>query len=186
MTTVASEKKWKCEGAHRAGPAWAVLDADEAAIITVRTQWAPAGTDYAKFRADTLKELEALGKIRVGRVVYEQGACWFVRTHTRNHKMNLDTARKVKSEYVKGSGRHLAALNPTGTKLLGAFPARAPAETPQDVWTAQITAQLSQLGRVQLGTMKREEDDFYFYWQEQKGGNPGRKGHGAPTSQGAR
>lgn len=166
--TTQTDQKWKCEGAHRAGPAWAALDANETAVLAVRTKWAPPSTDYEKYRTATVKELEAIGKIRVGEIVYEQGACWFVRTVTAGRKMNLEAARKVKSEYVKGSGRHLAALNPAGTKLLGAFPARAPAGTAQEVWMTQITAQLGSLGKVQMGTMKQEGEEFFFYWAEEK------------------
>lgn len=168
MTTATDEKKWACEGAHRAGPAWAALSPDDAAVVAVRTQWAPPDTDYPKFRTDTLAALEKLGRIRIGKIVYEQGQCWFVYTPRNNRKMDLQHAHKVKSEYVKGSGRHLAALNPAGTKLLGAYPARAPAGTPQDAWTTEITAKLRQLGRLQIGTMKPEGDEFFFYWQEDK------------------
>lgn len=172
MATDQTARKWICEGAHRAGPAWAALNADETAVLAVRTKWAPKDADFQKYRTDTLAELEKVGKVRVGEIVYEQGACWFARTHEDNRKKNLQDARKVKSEYVKGSGRHLAALNPTGTKLLGAFPARAPAGTLQEAWTRQITEQLAALGRVQMGTMKQEGEEFIFYWQEEKHTHP--------------
>ena len=106
--------------------------------------------------------------MRVGEIRYEEGACWFVRTHTDNRKSNLADAKRIKSDFVKGSGRHLAALNDNATRVLGAYPVRAPQGKEQQAYTADITKKLQALGRVQLGTMKIEEEICWFYWQPEK------------------
>lgn len=165
MTT---SKKYLCGESFRAGPAWAALDDQEEKILAVRTKWAPHGTDYEKYRTTALSELEKIGRVRVGEIQFEDGACWFVRTHTDNRKANLANAKRIKSEFVKGSGRHLAALNENSTRVLAAFPVRAPNGVDQKQYTTEITDKLSALGRVQLGTMRQEEDAFWFYWTPEK------------------
>lgn len=163
-----SEKKYLCSEPFRAGPAWAALDEQEQHVLAVRTKWAPHGTDYEKYRTSCLSELEKIGRLRVGEIRLEDGTCYFVRTHTDNRKANLADAKRIKSESVKGSGRHLAALNSNCTRVLAAFPVRAPNGTDQAQYTNDITKKLSDLGRVQLGTFKQEGDEFWFYWTPEK------------------
>lgn len=111
-----SMAKIKSEHMYPAGKVWVALDRTGTKVLACVSSFKATNQQ----RKDILDKLGAIGQVKIGEIIHENGECFFVRTITGHaERANASNQFTIPLQAPEVPGRYYAALNPDKTSVSG-------------------------------------------------------------------